>query len=140
MKKLLLLSITALTLTAGSVFAASAGTEPKPTPAPMEHAGPGGEMDMHHEEMHHEWTLQEARKHAHEMADKLDKMTEAEWAEHQKKRREFKEKIHNMSPEERKEFFKNIHEKHMRKHDKDAGGAAPAGSAPAATDAPAEKK
>lgn len=125
MRKLLLLSITALSLAAGSVWAASEGPQPAPEVKPTEHAGPKGKM--------HAWTLEEARKHAHEHADMLDKMTEAEWAEHQKKwekHHEFREKLHNMSPEERDEFFKKMHEKH--KHDKDANAAPKTDSAPPA--------
>jgi len=50
----------------------------------------------------HPWTLDDARRNAHELADKLDKMTPQEWTEIQKKREESLRKWARMSPEERK--------------------------------------
>jgi hypothetical protein len=63
------------------------------------------------ENQHKEWTLEDARKHAHEYADKLDKMTPEQWAEHQKKRHEWRDKWHQMTPEEKEAFKKKQHDK-----------------------------
>lgn len=101
MKKLLLLSITALTLASTGASAIdntqkTVSTESK-QPATYEH-------------MEKDWTLEEARKKAHEKADKLDKMTEEEYAKYQKNRHEYREKLRSMTPEQREEFFKKKHE------------------------------
>ncbi len=137
MKKLLLLSIAALIMSAGGAFAAGntpTGTMP---PSHEEHGMPPHGDDM---EMGKDWTLDEARKRAHEHADKareyaekLDKMTEEDWAKHLKKRHEFMERLNKMTPEQREEFFKNRREKReewREKHDGDVSGNHPANTPP----------
>ncbi len=56
----------------------------------------------------HEMTLEEARKKAHERADKLDKMTQAEWDEQQKERREFMDRFAKMTPADRQAMYQSI--------------------------------
>jgi len=98
------LIIAALALLATSAFATASMAQQQP-PA-------GGPPPV--DGMHHEWTLEEARKHAHEQADRFDKMTPQEWAEHEKRRREFFDKWDKMTPEQkeadrakRQEYRKN---------------------------------
>ena len=55
---------------------------------------------------HHPWTLDDARRHAHEYADKLDKMTPQEWADMQKRRQGLIRKWAGMTPEERNSYIK----------------------------------
>lgn len=62
-------------------------------------------------------TLEDARKKAHEHADKMDKMTESEWAEHQKKRQEFMDKWHKMSPQEKEDFRKKRDERKQERRE-----------------------
>jgi hypothetical protein len=50
------------------------------------------------------WSLDEARKHAHEYADKLDKITPEEWDSIQKKRAEQMKRWRAMTPEQRAAF------------------------------------
>lgn len=121
MRKFLMLSTAVLTLVSAGAMAA----DPVPNnPAPPAAAGEMGK--------HHQWTLEEARKHAHEWADKLDKMTPDEWAEHEKKRGEFFEKWNKMTPEEKENFRKERHEKKMHKQEgKNETPAAQAPKAPA---------
>ena len=120
MKKHLLLSVLALTLLASGAFAANSDTPPPPPPH---------EAGQPPEEANKAWTLQEARQKAHEHADKLDKMTEEQWAEHQKKRKEFMEKWHNMTPEQKEEMRKKREEHRKEKEASDSK--APAPTAPA---------
>lgn len=75
------------------------------------------EEDMHADKQGHQWTLEEARKHAHERADELDKMTPKEFAERQKKHQEWKEKWKNMTPAQRAEHEKK-HAEWKEKWDK----------------------
>ena len=92
----------------------------KPAIGDMPPPPPHGEMPRPGESGHgKEWTLEEARKHAHERADKLDKMTETEWAEEQKKRKEaFRAMLDKMSPEQKERFFK---EKAERRQERQQG-------------------
>lgn len=53
----------------------------------------------------HTYTLDEARKSAHEYAAKLDKMTPQEWDEMLKRRQEAFEKWKLMTPQERKAYL-----------------------------------
>jgi hypothetical protein len=45
-------------------------------------------IEMNGAKEHHPWTLEDARRHAHEYADRLDKMTPEEWNAMLEKRKE----------------------------------------------------
>jgi hypothetical protein len=78
---------------------------------------------------HHARTLEEARKHAHEYADKLDKMTESEWNEKQQKRHAWREKWKTMTPEEKAAYKKERAEKwHHKTENGDSSGISNAAS------------
>ena len=106
MKKQWLIGVAMLALLASNALAADDAT--KNAPAPSSTSTVAEEHGM---------TLEEARKRAHEHADKLDKMTEQEWANHEKKRHEWKDKWQHMTPEEKAEHAKKHHE-WMEKWDK----------------------
>jgi hypothetical protein len=55
----------------------------------------------------HGMTLEEARKAAHEKADRLDRMTPEEWAHHEQRRRELFERVSKMTPQQREKFFES---------------------------------
>lgn len=55
-------------------------------------------------------TLEKAREHAHQWADKLDKMTPEEWETHKKRAMEMREKWKNISPEQRAQLKKEVQE------------------------------
>ena len=109
MNKHIISVIAALGLMASSALAVEDTHKPAPHDAPP--PPPHGDEMPPHPMRGKEWTLQEARQHAHEHADKLDKMTEEEWSEKQKKRREHFEKMDKMSPQEKEAYYKNKAEK-----------------------------
>jgi len=114
-----------------AVLAAGAFAADNTTPAPHHPAGPPAGEIPSHEDMHSDWTLEEARKHAHERADKLDKMKPEEWAEHQKKRHEFREKWQKMTPEQKESWKKEMHEKREKRREEKKAGNAPKQDVPA---------
>jgi hypothetical protein len=100
---------------------ATAPIEPMPAPP----AAPAPEKSKLAYPAHHSRTLDEARKAAHERAEKLDKMTEAEWTQTQQKRHAWREKWKQMTPEE-KEAYKKSHHRKTHKSTGDATTPAPA--------------
>lgn len=125
MKKHIIVGIAAFLAMSGSVLAtdnSSSGTPPV-----VAHSHPmipaGAPADASSPDFDKDWTLDEARKHAHEKAEreqkyaeKLDKMNEKEWAEHEKKRHAFMDKMKNMTPEERKQYWHDRKEKEHAEH------------------------
>ena len=82
MMKTLLAGTAALVLMSSPVFAADGPPVAPHAPA----AGAAGEGDRHKDWVpYDQLTLEQARKHAHEHADKLDKMTPEEWSAHKQK-------------------------------------------------------
>jgi hypothetical protein len=63
----------------------------------------------------HQLTIEEARKHAHDRAEKLDKMSPEEYKAKQEKRHEFREKWKKMTPEEKEAFKKSRREARAHK-------------------------
>ncbi len=118
MRKHVLSGIAILVMAASGAYAADQAQPAAKTAAPAQSAATDSNDNSH---MGKDWTLDEARRHAHESAekakeraDKLDKMTESEWAEHLKKRHAFLEKMKKMTPEDRKEYWKK--RKEWREH------------------------
>ncbi len=101
--KILLVMCTAVSLVVSAAAANAADTAAR-NPA---NAMPGVGAGTPSNKTQHIWTLDEARKHAHEYADRLDKMTPQEWGEMRKKRQESLEKWRRMTPQERKAYFQN---------------------------------
>lgn len=135
MKKQLLISTMMLLLASSHAYAADAPAASTPaTPAPAADTPAPKETG----EKHHGMTLDEARKRAHERAEKLDKMTEDEWAEKQKKHHEWMDKWHSMTPEE-KDAYKKM--KQAKRHHKEQDeSAAPAVRQPATLAPPTDKQ
>lgn len=121
MKKHWLISVAWIALTASGAWAADTSSSNSPSTA------------------YHEWTLDEARKHAHEKADTLDKMTEEEWAQKQAKHHAWYDKWKKMTPEEKAAYKKS----RAAKRHKDVATSAPeapamgAAKTSSATEAPA---
>ena len=112
MKKHLLLSLAALSLAATGAYAADNATTKTPASSSGSAAMPGNPPEEK------DWTLDEARKRAHfnaeranKYAEKLDKMTNEDWAQHEKERHARLDKLHNMTPEEKAAYFKNREER-----------------------------
>lgn len=126
----------ALVLLASSAYAADDKAAPPAPHEEMEHGGPG---EHHHGDWvpYEQYTLEEARKHAHEKADKLDKMTQAEWDAHKKevlaRKAEHKAKWDAMTPEEKQKQKDAWKSKHALDH------AEKTGAAPAPDTKPVEK-
>jgi hypothetical protein len=110
--------------------AAPATEAATPSSAPITQGAAPTDAAVTHHGHRHQWTLEEARKRAHARADKLDKMTEAEYEAQQEKRHAAHEKWKSMTPEERAAAKKARHDKWLAKH-QGASTAAPA-TAPAA--------
>ena len=117
MKKHILFSVLALYVMANGALANATHDSPPPPPPAHEDAMGVPPEGMNPKDPHKEWTLEEARKKAHEHAEKLDKMTPEQWAEHQKKRKEFMEKWHNMTPEQKEDFRKKREEHRKQKEE-----------------------
>jgi hypothetical protein len=114
MKKTFLLITTAFLLPLMAGAQSPAPAIPKPALAHDMKMPMGGGMMPEGVGMHHDMTLEEARKHAHEMAAKLDKMTPAEWNERQARRKAFFAKVDKMTPAERDAFFQERRERHQK--------------------------
>jgi Skp family chaperone for outer membrane proteins len=137
MKKQLLTGTAILLFAAASAWAADpAPAIPPAAPAPVTAAAPASAMapaadtESMPQGKRHQWTIEEARKHAHERAEKLDKMTEAEWNAKQQKSHEWRAKWKAMTPEEKDAYKKmRIAKRH---HKEEESATAPASVAPAA--------
>lgn len=136
MKKHWLTGAAMLALVATSGFAADPSSPPA-SGGSTETAAPASDTDGGHKGHHKEWTLEEARKHAHERADKLDKMTPDEWAAHQKKRKEGHEKWKSMTPEQREAWKKEHHGHHHGDKSGDDSASTPPASGDQTPAAPA---
>jgi Spy/CpxP family protein refolding chaperone len=91
MKKYLLASALMLAMFATQASAQSAedaGSPPPPPPSHEDAGGPPHDGGHEHGKPFHHWTLDEARKHAHERAEQLDKMTPDQYAKEQEAREE----------------------------------------------------
>ncbi len=133
MQKLTMISTALLMALAANMVLAADATGNK-----IKDAAPGDSpMQQRHEEMMgggkmgHDWTLEEARKHAHERAEKLDKMTPQEWAEHQKRRHEWRDHWKSMTVEQKKEWREKRKERMNEKKNDAAGKKPDVGSVPA---------
>lgn len=84
MKKLLWVCAAVYVLCAGQIVSAADQVAPN--------ASGRGTAEVPNGSEHHPWTLEEARKHAHDYADNLDKMTPGEWDAMLEKRRQSMEK------------------------------------------------
>jgi hypothetical protein len=106
--------------------ASTAAPETSP-PAPSASSDASSAKSKHY----HPKTLDEARAAAHARADKLDKMTEAQWEAQQGKRHAWREKWKHMTPEEKAAYKKA---RYAKRHSGDTT-TAPSDSAPSSTSA-----
>ncbi len=98
----ILLASSAILLLASAEMADAVDVEARSTAPGM--ASP--KKTESHRTEHHRWTLDEARRHAHEYADKLDRTTPQEWEAMQDRREQEFKKWKTMSPQQRQAYLK----------------------------------